>query len=335
MYSFIMFKLKRWLSIYFFICIIACVVVVFLPWWPSLNVLIIPKYVLLFGPRWLLLVLVLPIIFGWRMLSTKQKAIYPLLILSTFNYLDFQLPKPWHYFAVGNVAIDELKVVSFNIGGGGTQKELKLLVKYIKPDILLLQEARRINLAKLFADDYMSECISGLCILSKYPFTRTGTLDRKLFGGWGQFAAFYHIATPNGKLSLANVHLETPRSVLMGAVHRNFDQILAEKIEDNRQFEVDLINLWATNNQENTVIAGDFNMPSDENLFRQSFGDLHNAVEVKGFGYNDTKFTSWFSVRIDHILYSPDMYLVDIEVVELLKGDHRPLMATLQMGTRK
>jgi vancomycin resistance protein VanJ len=326
-------SVKKWLSIYFFICFLACTLVTLLPWWPILNVLVIPKYVLLFGPRWLLLLLVLPTFLCWRLLSKKQKMLYPLLVVLSFNYLDFQLPKPWHYLAVDNAAVDELKVVSFNIGGGGSQKELKLLVKYIKPDILLLQEARRINLAKLFSNDYMSECISGLCILSKYSFTRTGTLDRKLFGGWGQFATFYNVATPNGLLSLANIHLETPRSVLMGVVHRNIDQVLAEKIEDNRQFEVDLINLWAINNQENTIIAGDFNMPGDENLFRQSFGNLHNAVDVKGFGYNDTKHTSWFGVRIDHILYSPDMNLVDIEVVKLLKGDHQPLMATLQMST--
>ena len=238
------------------------------------------------------------------------------------------------YFAADNVIADELKVVSFNIGGGGSKEELKLLVKYIKPDILLLQEAGRINSTDLFSDDYVSECISGLCILSKYPFTRTRTLDRKLFGGWGKFAALYRIRTPNGQLSLANIHLETPRSVLMGVIYRFFDQTLAEQIEDNRQFEVDLINLWA-NKQQNLVIAGDFNMPGDENLFRQSFSYLHNAVEVKGFGYNDTKYTSWFGVRIDHILYSPDMHLVDIEVVELLKGDHQPLMAILRMSKSK
>ena len=330
----IMFNLKNWFSIYFLICVFACVSVTLLPWWPTLNVLIIPKYVLLFGPRWLLLMLVLPIILGWRILSTKQKKLYPLLILFSLNYLDFQLPNLWHYFTADNVTGDELKVVSFNIGGGGSEEELKLLVKYIKPDILLLQEASGINLTEFFSDDYVSECISGLCILSKYPFHRTRTLDRKLFGGWGQFAAFYRIITPNGQLSLANIHLETPRSVLMGVVYRHFDQVLAEKIEDNRQFEVDLINLWA-NKQQNVVVVGDFNMPSDENLFRQSFSNLHNAVDIKGFGYNDTKYTSWFGVRIDHILYSSDMHLVDIEVVELLKGDHQPLMAVLRMGKPK
>lgn len=330
-----MFNLKKWFSVYFFICAFACVLVTLLPWWPTLKVLIIPKYIFLFGPRWLLLALVLPIVIGWRLLSKKQKTFYPLLILFSFNYLDFQLPKLWHYLAADNVTADELKVVSFNIGGGGTHKELQLLVKYIKPDILLLQEARRINLAKLFSNDYVSECVSSLCILSKHPFIRTRTLDRKLFGGWGRFAVFYDITTPNGQLSLANIHLETPRSVLMGVVHRDFDQRLANKIEENRQFEVDLINVWATNHQQNSVIVGDFNMPSDENLFRQSFSNLHDAVEVKGFGFNDTKHTSWFGVRIDHILYSPDMYLVNTEVVELLNGDHRPLMVTLQMSIPK
>jgi len=328
-----MFKLKKWLPIYFYLCVLACIVVTLLPWWPTVDLLIIPKYALLFGPRWWLLLLVLPIAIAWRMLSSKQKALYPVLLLLSLSYLDFQLPKPWHYvgidsFITKNNVIDDLKVVSFNIGGGGSQEELKLLVKYTNPDILLLQEASRIDLDTLFPQGYYSECLSGLCILSKYPFTRTHSASRKVFGGWGNFAAFYQIHTNKGELSLANIHLETPRSVLMGLIYRYFDQVLAEQIESNRQYEVDLVSLWATN-RPYTIIAGDFNMPGDENLFRQSFGDLHDSVDVKGFGFNYTKHTAWFGVRIDHILYSPDMQLVDVEVIELVKGDHRPVMATL------
>lgn len=330
-------NLKKLAIVYFYLMVISVFVVSTLPWWPNYQSLIIPKYVLLFGPRWVLLLFVLLIILGWRILSTKQKTLYPLLVLLSFNYLDFQLPKIWHYLSPDNVVVNELKIVSFNIGGGGTQKELKLLVKYIEPDILLLQESNRMNLTTLFSEDYVSECISGLCILSKYPFVRTQTLSRKIFGGWGTFAAFYSITTLSGQLSLANIHLETPRSVLRGAIHRHFEQMDAEKIEDNRELEVNLINLWATNNQQNLIIAGDFNMPKDENLFHQNFSYLHNAIDVKGFGYNDTKYVYKFGVRlfgvgIDHILYSRDMHLVDVEVLELLEGDHRPLMATLQMS---
>lgn len=326
-----MLNLKKWLYLYFLICTVVCILLTLLPWWPASGLLIIPKYVLLFGPRWLLLLLIVPIAFCWRILSPKQKITYPILLLCTFNYLDFQLPKAWHYVEPENVADGEIKIVSFNIGGGGSHKELQLLVKYIKPDILLLQEARRIKPSKLFADEYVSECISGLCILSKYSFTQTRTFSRRLFGGWGKFAAFYNVTTPNGQLSLANIHLETPRSVLMGVMKRDFDLAQAEKVEDNRQFEIDMITSWV-GNQPNMLVAGDFNMPSDENIFRDNFSVLNNSIEVKGLGFNDTKFTSWFGVRIDHILYSSDMYLVDVEVVKLLKGDHQPLMAILRMS---
>ncbi len=331
-----MFKCEKWLTLYFYLCVLACILVTLLPWWPTVDLLIIPKYALLFGPRWWLLLLVLPIAIAWCILSGKQKVFYPVLLLLSFNYLDFQLPKPWHYvgvdsFITKNNVSDEVKVVSFNIGGGGSQEELKLLVKYTKPDILLLQEALRIDLDKLFPQGYYSECLSGLCILSKYPFTRTHSASRKVFGGWGNFANFYQVHTNNGELSLANIHLETPRSVLMGLIYRQFDQQLAQQIEGNRQFEVDLVSLWASK-QKNIVVAGDFNMPGDENLFRQSFGDLHDSVDVKGVGFNDTKHTAWFGVRIDHILYSPDMQLVDVDIIKLLKGDHRPLMTRLRMS---
>jgi endonuclease/exonuclease/phosphatase (EEP) superfamily protein YafD len=302
-----------------------------LPIWPTYDLLIIPKYALLFGPRWWLLFSVLTLFLFWVYLSKLQRQFSALFVLLSLNYLDFQLPSFDSYFTTNNVVANELKVISYNFGGGGSKEELKLLVKYLQPDILLLQEARRINLTKLFSDDYFNECVSGLCILSKSPFTRKHTLSRKLFGGWGLFAVFYELETEQGQLSLANIHFETPRSVLMGLLHRDIDQKLAIKIENNRRFEADLLSVWS-NYKRNTLIVGDFNMPSDENLFRENFAYLKNSIDVQGIGFNETKHTSWYGVRIDHILYTPDMQLIDVKIVELLKGDHQPLMATLRMS---
>ncbi|AAZ28433.1 endonuclease/exonuclease/phosphatase family protein [Colwellia psychrerythraea] len=314
-------------NFYFVACCLACLLVTLLPWWPTLNLFIIPKYLLLFGPRWWLLVIVLLMLLFWRFLSKRQFVIFPLLVALAFNYLDFQLPNLATLFANNNDKASQIKVITFNIGGG-SKDELQLLVKYMKPDILLLQEALKVNLEVLFDQRYYSECISGLCILSKFPFQQTNRLNRKMFGGWGTFATFYNVITPYGELSLANIHLETPRSVLMGAIYRHPDQQLAESTESNRELEVNLLNLWATN-RPYTIIAGDFNMPADENLYQQNFSLLNNVIEVKGFAFNRTKYTSWHGARIDHILYSDDISLSSVEVVERVKGDHRPVMATL------
>jgi len=194
-----------------------------------------------------------------------------------------------------------------------------------------LQEARRVELAKLFNDYNFKECISGLCIFSKYPFKQVKVLSRKLFQGWGIFAVFYEIETQFGLVSLANVHFETPRSVLMGLIYRTFDFSLANTIESNRQFEAELVSLWSKN-KSHTLIAGDFNMPEDENTYQRNFAHLNNAIGTKGIGFNATKHTVWHGVRIDHILYSDDFTLKTVEVIDAINGDHRPVFATFSVG---
>lgn len=323
--------LEKLVNFYVLVCSFACIIVTLLPWWPTYDLLIIPKYLLLFGPRWWLLILVLCLVCFWCYLTKHQRNLLPLLLLLSFNYLDFQIPNVWKNFLSDPQKQHKLNVITFNIGSGGSKSELQLLVKYMKPDILLLQEALKVNLSVLFDQSYYSECISGLCILSKFPFQQTNNLSRQMFGGWGTFAVFYNVITPYGELSLANIHLETPRSVLMGAIYRHPDQQLAESTENNRQLEVGLLNAWAQNNSP-VIIAGDFNMLADENIFRKNFSMLNNAVEVNGFAFNWTKYTSWHGARIDHILYSDNLGLGAVEVVELLKGDHRPLKAVIFMG---
>ncbi|MBA6265149.1 endonuclease/exonuclease/phosphatase family protein [Colwellia sp. Bg11-12] len=328
-------KIKKWIitntrrliSPYVIFCSLACILVTLLPWWPSFDSLILPKYLLLFGPRWWLLGVVLFILIGWFVLSKRQKITFFILILLSLNYLDFQLPQFFHGNAVGK----EIKIISANIGGGGSKEVIQLLVASEEPDILLLQEALKINLNELLGKSYTSECFSGLCIASKYGFENIAVLDRKLFGGWGQFARFYKIDISGKEVLLANIHLETPRSALMGAIYGYFDFDLAKRIESNREYEANLLKSWL-DNKSNTIIAGDFNMPEDDNLFQRNFSELNNAIGKKGIGFNYTKHTSWHGVRIDHILFTDDFQINDVQTIDFLKGDHRPVVATLIMG---
>ena len=323
---------------YYMLCCIFCLLVTALPYWPTYELLIIPKYALLFGPRWWLLVCVMCLYLFWRDLSKRQLQFSVLLVLLSLNYLDFQWPTIGSYFSVSASpsTVQELSVLSANIGSGGSSKALDYISFTKYPDIILLQEARRINMASLFNDYRFKECASGLCIFSQYPFKQVKTLNRKLFEGWGIFAIFYQVNTPFGVISLANVHFETPRSVLMGLIHRYWDFALASTIESNRQFEAELVSLGSTN-KRHTLIAGDFNMPQDENIYQRNFSHLSNAVDQKGVGFNATKLTSWHGVRIDHILYSDDFTLKTVEVIHSingkypLKGDHRPVFATFDV----
>lgn len=326
-------NLKRIAPSYYFFLTIAIILVTLLPWWPFYQWLIIPKYLLLFGPRWWLLLLSLFIFVFFPFLSKPQKLFLPIIFMGVFNYLDFQLPSLTQYFQSTVEDENSIKIIQANIGGGASMYEIQLMVKDENPDILLLQEAGKVNLSKWLSSDYRTSCKGGLCIISKLDFEETGKLNRHLIAGWGNFAMLYKIKTTHGDFSLANVHFETPRSVIMGFIHRYWDQSLANTIDGNRQYEALLISSWQEA-QKNTIIVGDFNMLEDENIYHKYFSSMKNALGNGSFGLNYTKKTSWHGARIDHLLFSEAFVLRETKIIDAISGDHQPVLTILGFNNR-
>lgn len=321
-------KPKLLVSSYFISLFLTGLAVTLLPWWPLYDFLIIPKYVLLFGPRWWLLLLCVIAFSFWLYASKFTRYLLVLTVLAALNYLDFQLPKLTQYFQPKYVANNSVKIINANVGGGGSMHEMKLLIEYERPDILLLQEAKNINLTEWNLPEYQASCSGGLCIISKLEFKIIGELNRSLIGRWGNFAMLYEIKTDKGNFSLANIHMETPRSVLTSLRHRSWEQLAAIKLESDREYEALLISSWQKS-QKRTIIAGDFNMFEDENLYRKYFSSMGNALGNLAIGLNYTKKTSWYGARIDHLLFSDGFILVDAKVVDSIMGDHKPVVSTL------
>lgn len=331
MMNFIKGNIKTLVSCYFYFLVIAVVAVTFLPLWPFFNGLIIPKYLLLFGPRWWLLILIAVVCFFWSYLNIKKRLFLPIIILGAFNYLDFQVPSLNYYMQTKPAENNTVKIIQANIGGGSSLHEIQLIVNNEQPDILLLQEARNINISKFVSLEYRTSCKGGLCILSKLDFEETDALSRKLINGWGNFAMLYKIKTAQGYFSLANIHLETPRTVIMSFIHRIWNQAEADSLEEKRQYEALLISTWLQS-QENVIIAGDFNMTEDENIYREYFSSLNNAIGMAGFGLNYTKKTSWHGARIDHLLFSDNFVLKESNVLNALTGDHKPIVSKISFN---
>jgi endonuclease/exonuclease/phosphatase family metal-dependent hydrolase len=328
MHNFIQCNLKRVATVYFILFAFIVIVVSVLPWWPFYQWLIIPKYILLFGPRWWLVLLSLLVLIFFPYFSKGKKWLLAILFVGVFNYLDFQFPPLENYFLPRIKSDNSIKIINANIGGGASIYEIQLLIEDEEPDILLLQEANNINSASWGFSEYRVRCKGGLCIISKLDFEEVGELSRKLIDGWGNFAMLYKVNTLQGSFSLANIHLETPRTVIMGVLHAVWDQSSAKKIESNRQYQALLISSWQQS-QARTIIAGDFNMLEDENIYRQYFSAMGNAIDSAGVGFNYTKKTSWHGARIDHLLFSDGFVLVDVKVIDSLMGDHKPVVSTL------
>jgi len=326
MLSFIKRNKTTLISVYFTVSVIAILLVLLLPWWPHYQLLIIPKYLLLFAPRWWVIILLLGLLFLWKNLSKFQKLLLPILTIVSMSYLDFQ----FNFLKLGDKANSNLSILSLNMGGGSKANKIEAIIFENEPDILLLQEAAKVNLAKLVPNEYQTQCISGLCIASKLNFEVVHTLPRKLFGGWGDFAIFYKVFYKGKELYIANIHLETPRTVLMNTIYRDFDVKVATSIDDKRYLQAKLITLWLET-KTHSLIVGDFNMPIDENIYQEKFSYFGNAISDYGVGFNSTKKTRWHGVRIDHILYDTKFSVHSAEVLNSLGGDHLPLIARLNI----
>jgi len=313
---------------YFIVIFCLCLLVTILPWWPVNEILIIPKYILLFAPRWWLLLGVIGLFAFWRYLSKLQWQLSPVLILLSLHYLDVQIPTFWEVLDGSN---HKMKVITANIGEGGKTEQIKLLIKLAKPDVILLQEANRLNLSTLVDKNYYSECVASLCIASKYPFERIKVLNRRFFDHWGNFAALYKLKSEQGDIYLANVHLESVRELLVDIAHGQLNADKVNLVDNNRYIQASVLSLWAKNKNK-FIIAGDFNMPDNDNIYQQNFATFNNAINHGAYGVNNTVYTPLHGLRIDHILYSDNFELSNVEVLSSLGGDHRPVMATFNLG---
>jgi len=149
----------------------------------------------------------------------------------------------------------------------------------------------------------------------------------------GAYAAFYRIETEIKTIYLSNIHLDTPRIAFKYLLSNDLNYDWVESIENNRTIEAALVSSWAKS-KKNTIIAGDFNMAADENVYREYFSSFTNVLNESGVGFNYTKYTPIHGVRIDHILVSDNFKILDSKVLESVGGDHLPVMTTLAIAPK-
>jgi endonuclease/exonuclease/phosphatase (EEP) superfamily protein YafD len=224
-----------------------------------------------------------------------------------------------------------LKVVSMNAASKGDPRALLQLVAREEPDIVVLQEWAPPK-EPFTIPGYSLLCQEALCVLSRFPMERSAALDRRAIGGWNLMAALTEVMTPHGTLTVASVHLETPRKGIEAVQHREPDA--ADELHSNivsRGRESRIVSNWLAEVPGPLLIAGDFNLPSDSVIYREHWTRWADAFAVAGWGYGWTKYTRWWGIRIDHILFDPAQWeVLEARVGEDVGSDHRPVVARLQ-----
>jgi len=297
-------------------------------WWPAT--------VLLFGPRWTLLLpvaLVIPAALIWDRPLLGLLTVAALVILGPV--MGFRTG--WRPLLPRGEGSPEIRVVSFNAAGGSSlYQPLPQLMARWRGDVVAFQEcgpALRDGLRQL--SGWEVDTRGGLCLASRFPIADVRQMDREAleFAGGSGLVATYRLDVHGIAVHVTNVHLETPRA--------GFELIRAGRLASGipktreksflREVELRQARLWVDGFPGPHLVLGDFNTPPESRSYRKSWGDWHNAFSRTGRGLGGTRLNGWIRARIDHILASDHWSVVHSSLGQDVGSDHLPILATLRL----
>ncbi|MGV3707877.1 MAG: endonuclease/exonuclease/phosphatase family protein [Gemmatimonas sp.] len=329
----------------------------------------IPGTIIAYGPRfvalWPLAVL------GPLAAIVLRGALWPLAIgalITVFPIMGFQIsPSSFGSKLPPAPAAGTFRVFSFNVQGGKILVyDLPVVLKEEAADVYTFQECGNELWDVIQAQkDWFSARWGSLCTISRWKIENVESMPREEFervvqlgyGGAG-FVMRTDIASPQGTISVVNLHLETARRGLEGLLGREgfvpddnpFNREIdaregnpqsANNIDDGgsrfrknaiiRDAESERASKWALagTNRNALVVAGDFNLPVESTIFRDHWGHFVDAFETKGNGLGWTKREGrWLRIRIDHLLtVDGGLELEGVTVGHDYRSDHLPIIA--------
>ena len=296
-----------------------------------------PMTVLLFGPRWVLLLPALGLAIG-SIRVRRPLLLLPVVVAGTVvagPVMGFRMG--WRSWFDGDSAGTPLRVVSYNVAGGiNLDTSLPWIIEQTRADVIGFQECGRI-LADAVRDlpeiAWSTNVRDQLCVVSRYPITSTRQLDREnIRAARGSGVVIEYTLEIDGReLHLTNLHLETPRAGLApvreGNISEGFGKLQSKSwirdIESRQARE------WVDADDGTIVVVGDFNLPVESVIYQRHWGNMRNAFSHSGFGFGFTRIAGWIRARIDHVLVGSRVHVVRAFVGPDFGSDHRPMIADL------
>lgn len=299
----------------------------------------------LFAPPWLFLAPLLILTplsllsLRWRLLVVQLGCV----ALLFFGYMTFRWTRD------RPVSPETLTLVTHNVGQG-SRTQFATFLAQVKPDVILLQDARfrAKDYARRYPDYYVAARGEFVCV-SKHLIQQAALLEQPT---WNKrpVAARFEVLVHGKSLALYNVHLPTPR--------RQFNRFLSRRVltdmfgdedspggfttyKDWIESRIELAEVLARQiSRENLpyIAAGDFNMPDHGyiySLFARSMTDAF-AKAGRGLGLTFpgessnplTLFGPW--LRIDFIFAGKGWNPFFCVPESGRKSQHRAVMARLQ-----
>jgi vancomycin resistance protein VanJ len=296
--------------------------------------------VALFGPRWLLLLPLAALVPAALLLRRRDLAPLALAaLLVLFPVMGARVG--WRGLLAGD-AEPELRVATLN-AAGDPAAVLRLIpqLEHAQADVAAVQECSQHvpeTVARL--RDWRVLLDGSFCLLSRHPAESLDVLRfdemeaiRETGLGGTSGGVRYALHTPSGRVELVNLHLETPRKGLE-SLRYGLDAAPAADNLVLRQIESRRAAAWVDEGDGSVIILGDFNMPVESAIYRESWGTFHNAFSRVGRGLGMTKDNGWIRVRIDHVLAGREWEATRSWVGADVGSDHWPVFAELRRARR-
>ena len=290
-------------------------------WWPAT--------VLLFSPRWCLLVPMVPLVFSAIVLRCRVTLPLPLTGIIIIGPV-MDLCVPWRAWLITDQhrRVD-LRVLTLNVHHAAlTPALLANYIEQVKPDIVVLQEWLPSNRVGVFRDDRWHFIGTGDQFLaSRWPADMTRDLTPEWGANTGE-AVQYTIHTPSGPIPFLNVHFNSPHFPLSALLHgRRIGPSWLASSSVERWKEAVVIGRLATGLGGKTIIAGDFNLPCDSSAYTANLSNFADAFSTAGLGFGWTYRAHWTLTRIDHILSGAEWDCIRCRIGPDVGSPHRPVLA--------
>ncbi|WPJ97731.1 endonuclease/exonuclease/phosphatase family protein [Coraliomargarita algicola] len=298
-------------------------------WWPVYSGVAPLWYALLFFPKWwagVLLVCAIPAIFYYG-----SRAIVVLMICAVLQVIYYS---GMRFHPLAAQRSHSLSVMTLNAGQSLVDlASLKSFLLETSLDVIAFQELSQDVAVDqiLMSPDWYFLRRGQLVVASRYPVEYVASLRRSEIveaGGYGLVYLVVDVILPDRNLRLMNVHLDTPRGGLEPLLHLTLDLNGLRNNFRRRYHEASIV-ADDMRRLGVSLALGDFNMPYESPLYQCFLGNYGNAFDICGNGFGATKYTSWHSIRIDHVLHTSEMKSMRAEVEESLGSDHRPLLVDL------
>ncbi len=291
---------------------------------------------LLFAPRWLLVLPILTSAVGWPWLrKSVKRAVLLAGLVACWGVLEFCLPLG-SLFASPTATY---RVLTCNVAqwAGGTERLERLIVDS-GADIVMLQEYDDRSHFSV-PDSWSSHCDGELLIASRYPLKNFSIVKRNLPGRWPRAVGlFAEAVTPERTIQLYTLHLLSPSSGLSEIVNSKTGiapsrrDLLVEETS-KRESESKRVAQAIDGRTGSFVVGGDFNMPVASYFFRQHWSRFQDAFAAAGFGIGNTCFVEKralrFGARVDHVLTRGSWHALRCWVGPDVGSDHRPVLADI------